>query len=74
MTRATKRALADSPRTALAEMALLLARRIDAGPSEHALVALVREHKATLAAALRVPTPWDPVDELRERRARRRRG
>ncbi len=58
--------------SALALVALALARRIDAGADDGSLVALVREHRATLAAAIQRTPAADAVDELRARREARK--
>lgn len=60
--------------TALGQAALALAYRIDAGVGEtgSSLAALVREHRATLAEAVRdARQKADPLDELRARRERK---
>ena len=60
--------------TALGQAALALARRIDAsgGETGSALAALVREHRAALAEAVRdAQKAADPLDELRTRRERK---
>lgn len=60
--------------TAAGQAALALARRIDAAGSETgtALAAMVREHRATLADAVRdAKKAADPLDELRARRERK---
>lgn len=61
--------------TAVGQAALALAARIDGGIRETgaALAALVREHRATLAEAVRgAAKAADPLDELRARRERKR--
>jgi hypothetical protein len=63
--------------TALGQTALLLARRLDAAGREPGMgmAALARQYEATLAAAVKgAARAVDPVDELRERRDRRRAG
>jgi hypothetical protein len=60
--------------SAVGQAALALARRIDAshGETGSALAALVREHRATLAEAVKdVEVAADPLDELRNRRERK---
>lgn len=61
--------------SALGRAALLLAARLDASEREPgtALAALIREHRAALAEAVRgAKAAADPVDELRARRDRKR--
>lgn len=69
---------ADRLGTSLGQAALGLARRIDRGglmETGSAYAALVREMRATLAAATAgAAVADDPVDELRRRRERRRAG
>lgn len=63
--------------SALGQTALLLARRLDAATREPGMgmAALARQYEATLAAAVKgAARQADPVDELRERRDRRRAG
>jgi hypothetical protein len=60
--------------SAVGQAALALARRIDAshGETGSALAALVREHRATLAEAVKdAEVAADPLDELRGRRERK---
>lgn len=60
--------------TALGQLALALARRIDAGDAEtgSSLAALARQHRETLAEAVRdAQQAVDPLDELRKRRERK---
>jgi hypothetical protein len=60
--------------SAVGQAALALARRIDASQGEtgSALAALVREHRATLAEAVKdAEVAADPLDELRNRRERK---
>jgi hypothetical protein len=60
--------------TADGQAALALARRVDLGAKETgaSLAALVREHRAALAEAVRdAETAADPLDELRARRERK---
>lgn len=60
--------------TALGQTALALARRIDRADAEtgSSLAALVRQHQATLAEAVRdAQVEADPLDELRGRRERK---
>ena len=60
--------------TAAGNAALALARRIDSGITEtgSSLAAMVREHRATLAEAVRnAAVAADPLDELRSRRERK---
>lgn len=59
----------DSP---AGQCAIVLAKRIDTGRESGAgLAALVREHRAALAAAMKDGEPgFSPVDMLRERRQR----
>lgn len=61
--------------TALGQSALALAQRVDAGSSEpgSSFAALVREHRAVLAEAVKdAETAADPLDEVRARRERKR--
>ena len=62
--------------TALGASALVLAGRLDAdGTADTAVAAMTKELRATLSELTRdAPAKGDPVDELRERRERRRRG
>jgi hypothetical protein len=63
--------------TPLGQAALVLAVRLEASHREPgtALAALVREHRAALAEAMRgARVAADPVDELRARRDRKRAG
>ena len=63
--------------SALGRAALLLAQRLDVSDREPgtALAALIREHRAALAEAVRgAKAAADPVDELRARRDRKRTG
>lgn len=76
VTLATMVELEDAGRleTALGQAALALARRIDfpATDTGSALASLAREHRATLAEAVRdAKTAMDPLDELRLRRERK---
>lgn len=76
LTAATLAELEAAGRTASAagQAALALARRIDHGASEtgQALAAMVREHRAALAAAVAdAMKAADPLDELRARRERK---
>lgn len=60
--------------TALGQAAVALAGRIDTGATEtgSGLAAMVREHRATLAEALRdAEGQADPLDELQARRERK---
>lgn len=60
--------------SAAGQSALALARRIDASSGEtgSGVAALVREHRAVLAEALKdAETAADPIDELRTRRERK---
>jgi hypothetical protein len=60
--------------SAIGQAALALARRIDAsgGETGSALASLVREHRATLAEAVKdAAKAADPLDELRNRRERK---
>lgn len=60
--------------SAVGQAALALARRIDAshGETGSALASLVREHRATLAEAVKdAEVAADPLDELRSRRERK---
>lgn len=68
---------ADRLETALGAAALALASRVDSGSAEQgsAFAALVREHRAALAEALRGANPAaNPLDELKARRDRKRAG
>ena len=62
--------------SALGASALVLAARLDAeGTADTAVAAMTKELRATLAELTKDATAkGDPVDELRERRERRRRG
>ena len=63
--------------TALGQSALAIAVRIDAADTEagSAMAALVREHRAALAEALKgAYAVANPLDELRARRDRKRAG
>lgn len=63
--------------TSLGQVALLLAARLDAQVRESGMgvAAIVREHRAALAEALKgAAVAADPVDELRARRDRKRAG
>lgn len=63
--------------SALGQQALVLADQVDAGAemTGSALAAVAKELRTTLAEAMRSATMVkDPIDELRERRERRRRG
>lgn len=63
--------------TPLGQVAVRLAARLDADLRESGMgvAAIVREHRATLAEAVKgAQAAADPVDELRERRDRRRAG
>lgn len=76
LARATRAELEAANRlhTAIGQAALVLARRIDSAGAEtgSSLAALTREHRATLAEALRdVKSAADPLDELRMRRERK---
>lgn len=65
---------ADRLNTAIGQAALVLAKRIDASSTETggSLASLVREHRATMAEALRdTDGQADPLDELRTRRERK---
>lgn len=67
-------ASAGRPETAVGQAALALARRIDHAAAEtgSALAALVREHRAALAEAVRdAEGKADPLDELQARRGRK---
>ena len=76
LTKATLAALqeADRAETPGGRAALLLARRLDMTTADtgSSIAALVREHRATLAAALANAQTGDQVDELKERRDRKR--
>lgn len=66
--------LAGRANSAAGNAALALARRIDTGTAEtgSSLAAMVREHRATLAEAVRgAVAAADPLDELRARRERK---
>lgn len=60
----------------LGASALVLAARLDAeGTADTAVAAMTKELRATLAELTKDATAkGDPVDDLRERRERRRRG
>lgn len=62
--------------TALGASALVLAERLDRKTTaDTAVAAMTKELRATLAELTKdAPAKGDPVDELRERRERRRRG
>lgn len=74
MRRAVESVLASSGRegTPMAEVAVVLAARIDASvDTGSALASMARELRATLEAATASAAPRDEVDELRERREAR---
>lgn len=76
LSKATLAALEEAGRTdtPAGRAALLLARRLDMTTADtgSSIAALVREHRATLAAALANAQTGDRVDELKERRDRKR--